>query len=50
MFGVPKYSGKLEQLAQERGISRLFRHDLMAISGSQATFARPDGSQTTIKV
>lgn len=49
MFGVPKYNGKLEQLAQERGIGRLFQHDLVEISGNQATFARPDGSHTTMK-
>lgn len=49
MFGVPKYSAKLMQLAQERGIRALFQHDLVEISGDSATFALPDGSHTTEK-
>jgi NADPH-dependent 2,4-dienoyl-CoA reductase/sulfur reductase-like enzyme len=43
MFGVPKYSKKLEELRQERGIEGLFQHDLVSIDGNTATFARPDG-------
>lgn len=43
MFGVPKYSAKLEELRKERGVEGLFQHDLVAIDGNTATFARPDG-------
>ncbi|KAL2815264.1 hypothetical protein BDW59DRAFT_153944 [Aspergillus cavernicola] len=44
MFGVPKYNAKLEELRQERGVEGLFQHDLVAIEGKKATFARPDGA------
>jgi NADPH-dependent 2,4-dienoyl-CoA reductase/sulfur reductase-like enzyme len=47
MFGVPKYSAKLEGLRQERGIEGLFQHDLISIDGRTATFARPDGQTVT---
>ncbi|KAI9375049.1 hypothetical protein BJX61DRAFT_495469 [Aspergillus egyptiacus] len=43
MFGVPKYSAKLEELRKERGVEGLFQHDLVAIEGKKATFARPNG-------
>lgn len=43
MFGVPKYSAKLEELRKERGVEGLFQHDLVAIEGNTAVFARPDG-------
>lgn len=43
MFGVPKYSTKLEELRKERGVEGLFQHDLVAIEGNTATFALPDG-------
>lgn len=49
MFGVPKYSAKLEQLRKERGVEGLFQHDLVAIDGNQATFARPDGQEQVTK-
>ncbi|KAH6876635.1 Sulfide:quinone oxidoreductase [Thelonectria olida] len=40
MFGVPKYSAKLEELRKERGVEGLFQHDLISIdSGNKATFA-----------
>ena len=45
MFGVPKYSAKLEELRKERGVGGLFQHDLVAIEGNTATFARPDGKE-----
>lgn len=46
MFGVPKYSAKLEELRQERGIEGLFQHDLVSIDDDNvATFARPDGKE-----
>ncbi|KAF2122262.1 sulfide-quinone oxidoreductase-like protein [Lophiotrema nucula] len=41
MFGVPKYSAVLERLRVERGVGGLFEHDLVAIDGNTATFARP---------
>lgn len=49
MFGVPKYSAKLDELRQERGVEGLFQHDLVAIDGNTATFARPDGQQQVSK-
>lgn len=46
MFGVPKYSAKLEEMRQERGVEGLFQHDLVAIDGNTATFAHPGGEIT----
>jgi len=45
MFGVPKYSARLEELRQERGVEGLFQHDLIAVEGNTAIFARPDGKE-----
>lgn len=39
MFGVPKYSAKLEELRKERGVEGLFMHDLVAVNGNTATFS-----------
>jgi len=44
MFGVPKYSAKLDELRQARGVEGLFQHDLVAVDGNTATFARSDGA------
>jgi len=49
MFGVPKYSAKLEEMRKERGVEGLFQHDLVAIDGNTATFARPDGKEQVKK-
>ncbi|GJC84819.1 sulfide:quinone oxidoreductase, mitochondrial [Colletotrichum liriopes] len=49
MFGVPKYSAKLEELRKERGVEGLFQHDLVAVEGNTATFARPDGKDKVTK-
>ncbi|KAK0717441.1 Sulfide:quinone oxidoreductase [Lasiosphaeria miniovina] len=51
MFGVPKYSAKLEELRKERGVEGLFQHDLVAVEGNTATFSRADegGKQVTRK-
>lgn len=49
MFGVPKYSAKLEEMRKERGVEGLFQHDLVSINGSDATFARPDGQDKVTK-
>lgn len=45
MFGVPKYSAKLEELRRDRGVEGLFQHDLVSIDGNRATFARPDDQE-----
>ncbi|OAP65325.1 hypothetical protein AYL99_01297 [Fonsecaea erecta] len=42
MFGVPKYSARLNELRLERGVEGLFQHDLVAVEGNTATFARLD--------
>ncbi|UPL00160.1 hypothetical protein LCI18_011094 [Fusarium solani-melongenae] len=49
MFGVPKYSAALEKLRVERGVEGLFQHDLVAIEGNKAIFARPDGQENVTK-
>ncbi|KAL2872919.1 hypothetical protein SGCOL_011934 [Colletotrichum sp. CLE4] len=49
MFGVPKYSAKLEELRKERGVEGLFQHDLLAVDGNTATFGRPDGKEKVTK-
>ncbi|CAG9990342.1 unnamed protein product [Clonostachys byssicola] len=47
MFGVPKYSAKLEELRKERGVEGLFQHDLTAIvDGNKAVFSGPNGEVT----
>ena len=43
MFGVAKYNAELERMRQERGVEGLFQHDLVAVEGNTAVFARPDG-------
>jgi sulfide:quinone oxidoreductase len=45
MFGVPKYSAKLEEMRVERGVEGLFEHDLVEVEGNTATFARPGGKE-----
>ena len=45
MFGVPKYSAKLDELRQERGVEGLFQHDLVAVEGNKATFTLPGGAE-----
>ncbi|GAD93142.1 sulfide quinone reductase, putative [Paecilomyces variotii No. 5] len=49
MFGVPKYSKALDELRQQRGVEGLFQHDLVAIDGNTAVFARPDGQEQVKK-
>ncbi|KAN0059765.1 hypothetical protein ACQY0O_008339 [Thecaphora frezii] len=50
MFGVPKYSARLEELRKERGVNGLFQHDLVSIEdGNTAVFARPDGGELVKK-
>lgn len=49
MFGVPKYSQELEALRQARGVEGLFQHDLVALEGNTAVFARPDGKDQVRK-
>jgi len=43
MFGVPKYSTKLNELREARVVEGLFQHDLLSIDSNIATFAQPDG-------
>lgn len=49
MFGVPKYSQKLNEMREERGVEGLFQHDLVAIEGNTATFALPEGKDQVKK-
>ena len=49
MFGVPKYSLKLDEMRKEKGVEGLFQHDLVEINGNTATFARPDGKEKVSK-
>lgn len=39
MFGVPKYSARLDEIRRERGVQGLFQHDLVSVDGDKATFA-----------
>ncbi|KAF1829924.1 FAD/NAD(P)-binding domain-containing protein [Decorospora gaudefroyi] len=45
MFGVPKYSVKLNELREERGVEGLFEHNLVSIDGNTATFNRAGGKE-----
>lgn len=49
MFGVAKYSQKLNELREERGVEGLFQHDLVAVDGNTATFALPEGKEQVEK-
>jgi eukaryotic sulfide quinone oxidoreductase len=49
MFAVPKYAAKLEELRKERNVEGLFLHDLVAVDGNTATFARPDGKDAVTR-
>ncbi|GAB0136617.1 hypothetical protein EsDP_00004912 [Epichloe bromicola] len=49
MFAVPKYAASLEELRVERGVEGLFQHDLVAVKGNEATFARPDGAASVTR-
>lgn len=47
MFGVPKYSAKLEELRVQRGVEGLFQHDLIEVNGDTAIFQDAQGDKTT---
>ncbi|PYI03994.1 putative pyridine nucleotide-disulfide oxidoreductase [Aspergillus sclerotiicarbonarius CBS 121057] len=49
MFGVPKYSVKLEELRQERNVEGLFQHDLVEVDGNTAVFAQQGGKDLVRK-
>lgn len=49
MFGVPKYNAALTEMQQQRGVNGLFQHDLVAVEGDKAVFARPDGEEQVTK-
>lgn len=42
MFGVPKYSQKLTEVAASYGITTTFKHPLVKVEGNQATFQNAD--------
>ncbi|PWN24979.1 FAD/NAD(P)-binding domain-containing protein [Jaminaea rosea] len=46
MFGVPKYAATLEALRKERDVEGLFGHNLVAVNGSTATFAKGEEKVT----
>lgn len=45
MFGVPKYSVKLNELREKKRVEGLFEHNLVSIDGNTATFGRPGGKE-----
>ncbi|KIW56520.1 hypothetical protein PV05_05178 [Exophiala xenobiotica] len=49
MFGVAKYSEKLNEMREERAVEGLFQHDLVAIDGDTATFNRVDTKEQVTK-
>lgn len=48
MFAVPKYAARLDEMRRERGVEGLFQHDLVAVEGNKATFARPGGAAASV--
>jgi sulfide:quinone oxidoreductase len=48
MFGVQNYSKRLNEIREQRGVEALFQHDLTAIDGNTAIFAR-EGSKDEVK-
>ncbi|KAL4983796.1 hypothetical protein BDW68DRAFT_168161 [Aspergillus falconensis] len=49
LFGVPKYSAKLDELRKQRRVDGYFQHDLVAIEGNQAVFAVQGQTQNVTK-
>lgn len=49
MFGVPKYSKTLEQVAADYGIKTSFKHPLVKVSGNKATFQNSDTKELVTK-
>lgn len=49
MFAVPKYSNRLDEMRQAKGIEGLFQHDLVGIDGNTATFVRQDNQEQVTK-
>jgi len=49
MFGVPKYSKKLDEIREARGVQGLFSHDLLSVDGNTATFAQAGGKSEVTK-
>ena len=39
MFGVPKYSARLDELRKEKGVEAYFQHDLVSVNGNTAQFS-----------
>ncbi|OJJ42773.1 hypothetical protein ASPZODRAFT_136914 [Penicilliopsis zonata CBS 506.65] len=46
MFGVPKYSQRLDELRRQRGVHGHFQHDLTEVNGDKAVFSTPEGTVT----
>lgn len=42
MFGVPKYSQTLTEVAAGYNIKTIFKHPLVKVSGNEATFQNLD--------
>lgn len=42
MFGVPKYSQTLSEVAADFGIKTTFKHPLVKVSGNEAIFQNLD--------
>lgn len=49
MFGVPKYSKTLEQVAADHGIKTTFKHSLVKVAGNEATFQNVETKELTSK-
>lgn len=49
MFGVPKYSQKLTEVAASYNIKTTFKHPLVKVEGNQATFQNADTKELVVK-
>jgi sulfide:quinone oxidoreductase len=49
MFGVPKYSQKLTEVAASYNIKATFKHPLVKVSGNEATFQNADTKELVVR-
>lgn len=49
MFGVPKYSQKLTEVAASYNIRTTFKHPLVKVTGDEATFQNADTKELIVK-
>ena len=49
MFSVPKYSKALEQVAADYGIKTTFKHPLVKVTNTTATFQNLDTKEFVVK-